>query len=338
MTVAVVGAGLSGATAARLLAEAGRRVVVFEKRHHLAGNAYDPVDASTGIRVHKYGPHLFHTKSERVWDFVNRFSSFYSYSHRVVALLPDGRRVPFPPNDRTREILDELGLDPVDVFYRPYTLKMWGRPLEEVAPSIIKRVPARDGDEDRYFPTDRFQGLPVEGYSHMVESMLDHPNIRVLVGDEFRPQEAFAFEHVFSTAPIDVWHELAHGPLKYRSIRFHSMTIPVPSYSPHVTINFTHDEKYTRMTEWKNLPGNSLASPTETVLTFEEPCDYDQNNLERYYPVADDENRARHEKYRSITEQNVTHLGRCGSYAYLDMDQAINQSMQVVEKYLRGSE
>lgn len=337
MTIAIVGAGLSGATAARLLADAGRDVMICDVRHHLAGNAYDFIDSTTGIRVHKYGPHLFHTKSRRVWEFVNRFAMFYSYEHRVVALLPDGRKVPFPPNDRTREVLDDLGLDPVDVFYRPYTRKMWGRLLEEVAPSIIKRVPARDGDEDRYFPTDDFQGLPVEGYDGMVRRMLDHPRIRIRLGVDFRYMSD-DFEHVFNTSPIDVWHGLVHGPLRYRSIRFHRVDLPLPSYSRHVTINFTHDEKFTRVTEWKNLPGNSDVSRTETILTFEEPCDYDQNNLERYYPIADDENKSRHEKYRSISEQNVTHMGRCGSYAYLDMDQAINQAMQAVEKYLRRDE
>ena len=325
MKYLIVGAGFSGATIARELAEAGHDITVIDKRNHVAGNAYD-FRNSHGIRVHKYGPHLFHTKNEKVWDYLSRFTEWLPYEHRVKALLDDGTYVPFPPNLKTKGILGDR--DPVDVFYRPYTLKMWGRPIEDVAPSILARVPGRDDLEDRYFPNDQFQGLPKHGYEELVWSMLDHDNIDVVLSFEFNKRMEKKYDHVFNSMPIDVYYDFEHGELEYRSIKFFTQTIPLPSVLPTATVNFTHSEPLTRVTEWKKLPGHG-DNPHYTTITAEEPCDYRDNDMERYYPINDYKNKERYMKYKAIENKRMTFIGRCGQYVYIDMDQAVNSALRV---------
>lgn len=325
MKYLIVGAGFSGATIARELAEAGHDITVIDKRNHVAGNAFDFRNAH-GIRVHKYGPHLFHTKNEKVWNYLSRFTEWLPYEHRVKALLDDGTYVPFPPNVRTKGILGDR--DPIDVFYRPYTLKMWGRPIEDVAPSIIARVPGRDDLEDRYFPDDPFQGLPKHGYEELVWKMLDHDNIDVVLSFEFNKRMERNYDHVFNSMPIDVYYDFEHGELEYRSIKFLTQTIPLPSVLPTATVNFTHSEPFTRVTEWKKLPGHG-DNPNYTTITSEEPCDYRDNDMERYYPINDYKNKDRYVKYRNIENKRMTFIGRCGQYVYIDMDQAVNSALRV---------
>lgn len=330
--ILVVGAGVTGCVIARQLAEAGLDVLVIDRRTHVAGNAYDEVDRS-GFRVHRYGPHLFHTKNKRVWDYLSRFTAWTPYRHRVTAMLDDGTCVPFPPNLATKEVIDERGLDPVETFYRPYTEKMWGRPLEEVAPRILERVPQRDTYLEEYFPDDPHQGLPVDGYTAMCHEILDHPRIRVRLGTSHDWWNVLEFDHTFSSAPIDEHYRFEHGELGWRSIRFHTHLLPLPQALPSPVVNFTHRGPHTRVTEWKQLPGHG-GDPFSTLLTFEEPCDYRDNNMERYYPVDTAENRERHKLYRAMADGSVTHVGRCGSFAYLDMDQAVNQALQKSAHFL----
>lgn len=325
MKYLVVGAGFSGATIARQLADAGHNVTVIDKRNHVAGNAYDYRN-DHGIRIHKYGPHLFHTKNEKVWEYLSRFTEWLPYEHRVKALLADGTYVPFPPNLKTKGILGDL--DPVEVFYRPYTLKMWGRPIEEVAPSILARVPGRDDLEDRYFPNDPYQGLPKNGYEDLVWNMLDHDNIDVVLSFEFNKRMERNYDHVFNSMPIDVYYDFEHGELEYRSIKFLTQTIPLPSVLPAATVNFTHSEPFTRLTEWKKLPGHG-DNPYVTTITAEEPCDYRDNDMERYYPINDYKNKERYMKYKAIENKRMTFIGRCGQYVYIDMDQAVNSALRV---------
>ncbi|CAB5221470.1 Glf UDP-galactopyranose mutase [uncultured Caudovirales phage] len=322
----VVGAGLSGLTIARELADAGHKVVVVDSRNHIGGNAYDYINEK-GIRVHKYGPHLFHTNNKEVLKYLSRFTEWIPYEHRVQAQLEDGTYVPFPPNKLTVDIVG--GENIIDTFYRPYTKKMWGRPLEEISPSIIARVPKRDDDEDRYFPNDEFQYMPKNGYTYMCENMIDHENITVHVSTPFdyRMEEA-GFDHIFNSMPIDEYYSFAHGELEYRSIKFHTHTIPLPHALPATTVNFTNDSVYTRVTEWKNIPGHG-SNKTYTTLTFEEPCDYKENNMERYYPIADFINKDRYLKYKAIDNPKMTFIGRCGQYVYIDMHQAVNSALRI---------
>lgn len=331
MKYLVVGAGLSGLTIARELAEAGHDITVIDKRHHVAGNAYD-YTGQHGIRVHEYGPHLFHTNNETVFNYLSRFTEWLPYEHKVKALLKSGEFVDFPPNRLTKEIVGPENV--IDTFYRPYTKKMWGKTIEELNPEILNRVPGRDDDEDRYFPNDKYQFLPKDGYTQMANNMLDHPNIRLRLRTHFLKRMQEDYDHVFNSQPIDEYFDFMLGHLDYRSIKFHTKVVEVPRAFPVTTVNFTHDGPYTRITEWKNLPGHG-DNPYATVLTAEEPCDYKHNKFERYYPVNDDINKERYESYKKMSSLNpkITFIGRCGMYVYINMDQAVNSALRIAMDY-----
>lgn len=335
MTILVVGAGFSGATIARILADAGTKVEVIDSRDHLAGNAYDFINEHQ-IRVHKYGPHLFHTSNQEVIDFLSRFTEWIPYQHKVKAMLDNGRLVTLPVNKETSEIVGEDNV--LDIFFRPYTKKMWGMTLEEIDPNIINRVPIRNDLNELYFPNDSFQALPSNGYTSVVKRMLDHPLIKVSLNTFFDKSSLDAYEHCFNSMSIDEFFDNIHGRLPYRSIKFHTHTLPINKVFPVAVVNFTHEEKYTRVTEWKNLP-NHGENKVFSTLTFEEPCDYVKNNFERYYPIKDSSemNRNLYKRYASMTPNNVTFIGRCGLYAYLDMHQAIASAMSISKKYLSQS-
>lgn len=335
MNYLVVGAGFSGAVIARELAEAGHKVWVLESRDHVAGNAYDYVNTD-GIRVHKYGPHLFHTSNRAVFDWLSKFTEWVPYKHKVKALLEDGRFATLPVNRSTKDMVGEENV--LDVFFRPYTKKMWGVELDELNPEIINRVPIRDDDNEYYFPDDVYQYMPLNGYTALVKNILDHKNITVKLNTEYKPEyekNVVKFDHVFNSMPIDQYFDFKYGALPYRSIRFDTITLPITQALPTATVNFTHDGPKTRVTEWKNIPNHGV-NKYNTTLTFEEPCDYADNNYERYYPVKDRDgkNRELYEKYRNEQPENMTFIGRCGLYAYLDMHAAINSALTTVRKFL----
>lgn len=330
--ILVVGAGLAGATVARELAEAGHRVHVIDRRPHIAGNAYDEVNA-LGIRVHRYGPHIFHTSNERVVAWLSRFTSWIPYRHKVKAVLADGRLVTLPVNRETKEIVGAEHV--VDTFFRPYTRKMWGLEIEQLSPDILNRVPIRDDLNEYYFPDDAFQAMPEHGYTAMVANILEHPGIRVSLETAFERTMESGYDHVFNSMPIDEYYAFVHGELPYRSIRFHHFDFPTARLFPVATVNFTHTGPHTRVTEWKNFPGHG-ANPAFTSLTFEEPCDYRDNHHERFYPVKDlaGANREIYKRYAAIPAPNMTFIGRCGLYAYLDMHQAVSSSLAVARRFL----
>ena len=336
MKILVVGAGFAGATVARILAEAGHTITVIDKRDHVAGNAYDYTNEH-GIRIHKYGPHLFHTNNERVFDFLGRFTEWVPYRHQVKAQLDDGRYVTLPVNRETKEIVGEENV--LDIFFRPYTRKMWGKELEELDPSIIKRVPIRDDDNEDYFPNDNYQALPLMGYTSLIKKMLEHDNIDVNLNTPFDKVWLNYSDYCFNSMPIDEFFDFYHGELPYRSIKFHNVNLPMAKVLPSGTVNFTHDGPYTRVTEWKNLPCHGFNSQY-TTLTYEEPCDYIDNDMERYYPVkdVDGKNRETYEKYKEMIGSSMTFIGRCGQYVYVDMHQAVNSSIQVAEKFIKEYE
>ena len=335
-SILIVGAGFSGAVIARELAEAGHNCTIIDKRHHIGGNAYDY--ECSGIRIHKYGPHLFHTNNKEVVDWLSQFTEWVDYQHKVKAQLSDGRYVTLPVNKETKEIVGEDNI--LDTFFRPYTLKMWGKTLDELDPSIINRIPTRDDDNELYFPNDKYQMMPKDGYTKIFENIFKHKNIKVFTGTRFTKSMEKKYDHVFNSMPIDQYFNNKHGELPYRSIKFHKVLLPMAKVLPTATVNFTHDDPYTRVTEWKNIP-NHGESATQTILTYEEPCDYKDNNKERYYPVKDVDgvNRETYKKYKEMVDTDrMTFIGRCGMYVYVDMHQAISSALATSKRYLKECE
>jgi len=332
MKYLVVGAGLSGCVVARELARAGHNVDVIDKRDHVAGNAYD-YENEHGIRVHKYGPHLFHTNNEEVFEWLSQFTEWVEYRHKVKAQLSDGQYVTLPVNRETKDIVGEENV--LDVFFRPYTKKMWGVELDQLNPDIINRVPIRDDYNEEYFPNDKIQFMPRHGYTKMVENILTHHNITVSLNTEYNYHMDKEYDHVFNSMPIDEWFEWKYDKLPYRSIKFETVSLPIPRALPTATVNFTHHGPKTRVTEWKNIPCHG-DNKYITTLTFEEPCDYSENNYERYYPVKDRDgkNRELYKKYKAEIPEHMTFIGRCGLYAYLDMHQAVSTALSTVRKFL----
>ncbi len=333
MNILVVGAGLSGAVVARELADSGYKITIVEKKSHIGGNCYDEVN-SYGIRVHKYGPHLFHTKNKIVFDWLSRFTEWVDYRHKVKALLNNGNYVTLPVNRETKNIVGEENI--LDIFFRPYTKKMWGIDLEDLNPNIIKRVPIRNDNNEYYFPDDAYQAIPKYGYTNLIENIISHPNINLQLNTDYCVSMEKYYLHVFNSMPIDEYFHFSYGPLPYRSIIFEEITLPMNSVLPTTTVNFTHDGPYTRVTEWKKIPFHGYNEYFST-LTFEKPCDYLDNNEQRFYPINDlaGKNRELYNCYKKLIPSNVTFIGRLGLYTYIDMDQAVNIALETVKIFIK---
>jgi len=332
--ILVVGAGLTGSVISRMLADNNYKVTVIDKRNHIAGNVFDYIN-DKNIRVHKYGPHLFHTNNEKVVSFIKKFAHWVEYKHKVKAILKDGTYVTLPVNKQTKKIVGADNI--VETFVRPYSEKMWGLKLEKISPDIINRVPVRDDDNEYYFPKDKYQLIPRDGYTLFVRNILDHKNIEVQTNTAFNRNMEKSFFHIFCSMPIDEYYKFKYGHLKYRSIKFHNIDFPSPKLLPVVTVNFTNKSKFTRMTEWKNIPNHGY-NENFTTITYEEPCSFEENNNEKYYPVKDidGENRSLYLKYKNIENKKVSFVGRLGMYSYLDMDQCINHALKVSNNFLKN--
>ena len=334
--ILVVGAGFSGATVARYLAEVGYKIIVIDQRDHLAGNAYDYIN-EYGHNVHAYGPHIFHTNNAKVVDWLSRFTEWIDYKHQVRAKLSPNKFVTLPPNRETLEILgSEKAI--IDILFRPYTRKMWGMEIEDLNPDIINRVPIRQDMNEYYFPNDQFQLMPKNGYTKLVANILSHPNISIQLNTSYEQMRDFDFLHTFNSMPIDKYYDYQYGELPYRSIKFHHTVLPIHRYQDLPTINLTDDGPITRVTEWKNYPAGSLQDSYFTSLTFEEPCCYRDNSYERYYPIKDanGQNREIYSQYNAIQNEKVTFIGRCGLYVYIDMHQAVSSSIAIARNYHEG--
>jgi UDP-galactopyranose mutase len=329
--ILIVGAGFSGAVIARELAEKGYMIDIIDKRNHIGGNAFDFVN-ELGIRIHKYGPHLFHTNNKRVFDWLSKFTEWVPYKHKVKAQLKDGTYVTLPVNKHTISIVGKEKL--IETFVRPYSEKMWGMKLEEIDPQIFNRVPFRDDENEYYFPNDEFQYMPAEGYSKLFDNILNHKNISIRLNEPYIKGLEENYLHCFNSMPIDEFYEYCYGELPYRSIKFETINLSLPLALPSAVVNFTHKGPNTRVTEWKHIP-NHGKNPYETTLTFETPCDYKENNLERFYPVknANGENRELYLKYADIKNDKMTFIGRLGLYAYLDMDQCVNNALLIIKNF-----
>ena len=370
--ILIVGAGFAGAIHARQLAEKGYRVTLIDKREHIGGNCYDYVDEETSVRVHKYGPHLFHTSNKTVFDYLSKFTKWTKYEHRVVVEINKNKYVPLPINistintifnqsfeneDDVRNYLDSLvirkkqisnaeewlynkiGKELTNIFYRPYTKKMWGLDLKEVSHSIVKRIKFSFSDEDRYFPNDDIQYLPTKGYTYLFGNLLEHKNIDIQLSQEFDKSILSEFNFCFNSMPIDEFYDYRYGHLPYRSIKFIHSTESSDLSNGHVVINYSNDSQYTRETWWHNLPKHTYKDKGLYIKTKEIPCDYTENNLERYYPVKthDDKYGKIYDKYKEINENQIQFIGRCGTYQYLDMHQVVNQSLMNITKWIKSN-
>jgi UDP-galactopyranose mutase len=353
--VLVVGAGFAGAVMAeRLARDGGKRVLVVDRRPHIAGNAFDRLDEA-GILMHQYGPHIFHTNSRDVFDYLSRFTEWREYEHRVLADV-DGKLVPMPINRTTLNALYDLDLktdedveafladraEPIDpirtsadvvmskvgrelyeTFFQGYTRKQWGMDPSELDKSVTARVPTRTNVDDRYF-TDTFQAMPLNGYTQMFERMLDHPNIDVLLGVEYsQVREAYPHDHLVFTGPIDEYFGYRYGKLPYRSLRFRHETLSQSSLQPVGVVNYPNESvPYTRITEYKHLTGQAS---DKTSITYEYPSD----DGDPYYPIPRDENQVLYKRYEALAtkEAGVSFVGRLATYRYYNMDQVVGQAL-----------
>ena len=351
----VVGAGFAGAVMAERLAnDAGKRVLVVDRRPHIAGNAFD-VEDEAGILIHRYGPHIFHTNSADIFDYLSRFTEWRPYEHRVLADV-DGKRVPMPINRTTLNMLYGLDLasdadveaflaaraEPVhpiltsadvvvaqvgrelyETFFQGYTRKQWGLDPSELDKAVTARVPTRTSTDDRYF-TDRFQAMPRDGYTRMFERMLDHPNIDLLLGVDYADvRDAYPHDHLVFTGPIDEYFGFRHGRLPYRSLRFEHRTLDQEWRQPVAVVNYpAEDVPYTRVTEYKHLTGQTAQ---RTSVTFE----YPSATGDPYYPIPRDENQALYKRYEALAlaEPGVSFVGRLATYRYYNMDQVVGQAL-----------
>jgi len=354
----IVGAGFAGSVLAeRLATQLGKRVLICDKRPHIGGNAYDYYD-DLGVLIHKYGPHIFHTNSQRIFGYLSQFTKWRPYEHRVLAHV-DGKLLPFPINIDTVNSLYGLELDENDIeeFYRrvaepvenvrtfedavvskigrdlferfiaKYTAKQWGLAPRELDASVASRIPARTNRDDRYF-TDTYQVMPEHGYTRMFTRMLSHPNITLLLQADYSDVEAeLSYRKLIYTGPIDEYFDYCFGKLPYRSLRFEHRVEDAEYVQPAAVINYPNEHDYTRVTEFKHLTGQQHP---KTALVYEYPT----AEGDPYYPVPKAECRALYRKYKELAETlpNVQFLGRLGTYQYYNMDQCVGQALAVFDR------
>jgi UDP-galactopyranose mutase len=365
----VVGAGLTGSTLAeRMASQLGQRVLVIDRRSHVAGNAYDSPDEA-GTLVHRYGAHIFHTKSQTVWRYLSNFTSWYPYEHRVLADI-EGKLVPLPFNLNTlgalfsrprarawetallkefgegsrvpvlkllehpRNDLATLGRYVYENVFLHYTEKQWGVRPEALDPAVTSRVPVIVGTDNRYF-RDPYQGIPAQGYTAMVTNMLSHPLITVALSTPYEEiKHSYPCARTIYTGAIDEFFAGGHGPLPYRSLRFEHRVLGPGRSQPVAVVNYPNDFQYTRVIEHCHFYG---ATPDLSTVTYEYPEPYLPGENEPYYPLPTPASHQLYNKYKAETARylgKVFFVGRLANYKYYDMDQAVNQALQLFKRHL----
>jgi UDP-galactopyranose mutase len=351
----VVGAGFSGAVVAeRLASQLGKRVLIIDKRPHIGGNTYDFYNED-GVLVHRYGPHIFHTSSQKVVDYLSLFTEWRPYEHRVLAHV-DGKLLPIPINldtinrlydlnldsagmenflagrvearaeIRTSEdiVVSRVGRDLYEKFFRNYTRKQWGLDPSELDSCVAGRIPVRFDRDDRYF-SDSFQAMPLDGFTRLFERMLAHTNINLLLSTDYREvMNSYPSAKVVYTGPIDEFFDYRFGPLPYRSLRFEHQTHHREQFQPAAVVNYPNDHDYTRITEFKHLTGQKHE---KTSIVYEYPTD----EGDPYYPIPRPENAALYERYRALASATagVYFCGRLANYRYFNMDQVVAQALHM---------
>ncbi len=363
--ILIAGAGFSGAIIARQLAEKGFKILILESRSHIAGNCYTERCSETNVLIHKYGPHIFHTDNEKVWDYVNRFDEFLPYINRVKT-ESKGKVYSLPVNLHTinqffnktmkpkeafefiqniadssiseavsfeEQALKFVGKDLYEAFFKGYTLKQWGIDPKDLPASILKRLPLRFNYDDNYF-NHKYQGMPKNGYTHIVESILNHPNIEVRLNSHFTADKAKDFKHVFYSGPIDAYFEYKYGRLGYRTLDF-VPEIYEGDFQGCAVMNYGDEEiPYTRISEHKHFAPWENHGKTIVFKEYSRFCD--EGDIP-YYPIRLIKEQEMLNKYLEAgsQEKNVTFVGRLGTYRYLDMDVTIAEALDVAENYLK---
>ena len=354
----IVGAGFAGSVLAeRIASQRKESVIIVDRRPHIAGNAFDAYN-DDGLLIHKYGPHIFHTNAESIFSYLSQFTKWRPYEHRVLAHVDD-KLLPIPINLDTVNNLYGLSLDsegleaffqknaePVDEvrtsedvivgrvgrdlynkFFRDYTRKQWGLDPSQLDKSVTSRVPVRTDRDDRYFG-DKFQYMPLNGYTAMFDKILDNPRISRLLQTDYRDvRDIIPHRRLIFTGPVDEYFDFCHGKLPYRSLQFKHVTLDTEWHQPVAVINYPQTEAYTRVTEYKHLTGQKHA---KTSLTYEYPTDIG----DPYYPIPRPENQALFKRYESMAraQKNVWFVGRLATYRYYNMDQVVGQALSTFQK------
>lgn len=362
----IVGAGYTGAIIAeRIATQLDQKVLVVEKRSHIAGNAYDYYD-DHGVLIHKYGPHIFHTNSKKVWDYLSGFTTWRPYYHKVLGVV-EGKRIPIPfnfnslyavfPQDYASKLeqllIDKFGYGqkvPIlklrkekskdlsflaDYIYKHvflgYTLKQWGLKPEDLDKSVTGRIPIYLSRDNRYFQ-DEFQAIPEHGYTRMFENILNHKNIKVLLNTDYKEVVGeVSFNKMVYSGPLDAYFDFKHGELPYRSLSFGLKNIPKDHFQEVAQVNYPNEYDYTRITEFKYLSGQEVPS---TTVAYEFPQAYVRGENTPYYPIPKDENTELANKYKAEAKKldNVIFAGRLADYQYYNMDQVAARALSVFEK------
>lgn len=354
----IVGAGFAGSVLAeRIAAQRDEKVLLIDRRPHVGGNAYDCTNEA-GLLIHQYGPHIFHTNSERIFAYLSRFTEWRPYSHRVLAEV-DGMLVPIPINldtinklyglsltsdeveaflaaraepvaeIKTSEdvVVSRVGRELYEKFFRGYTRKQWGLDPSELDKSVTSRVPTRTDRDDRYF-TDEFQFMPKHGYTRMFRRMLDHPNIQIQTQTSFQDvRDRVGYKRLIFTGPVDEFFDYKFGKLPYRSLHFEHVTLNKERHQPVAVVNYPQTHAYTRVTEYKHLTGQEHP---KTSLTYE----YPSAEGDPYYPIPRPENAALFKQYEELCKANpdVWFAGRLATYRYYNMDQIVGQALSIFER------
>ncbi|MET0312796.1 MAG: UDP-galactopyranose mutase [Hansschlegelia sp.] len=350
----IVGAGFAGSVLAeRIASQRDQSVLIIDRRPHIAGNAYDRYD-DAGVLMHQYGPHIFHTNSDAILDYLSQFTEWRKYEHRVLGRIDD-KLVPIPINRTTINALYDLDLktdeeaqafldsraEPVEEirtsedvvvskvgrelyekFFKGYTTKQWGLDPSELDKSVTSRVPTRTNTDDRYF-TDAHQVMPKHGYTRMFENILKHPNIKVMLNADYREvKDVIPHRRLIFTGPVDEFFDFRYGRLPYRSLRFEHVTLEQEQYQDVGTVNYPMTEAYTRISEYKHITGQKHHA---TTITYE----YPSATGDPYYPIPRAENQALYKRYQALANEadNVHFVGRLATYRYYNMDQVVGQAL-----------